>query len=69
MIALHRSCKFEVIQLLIKYEANVNMLSNGGYNIFQRATRSSLPLYRFTNAPILKLILISGFDLKLLTRR
>ena len=34
MFAIKNSCKFEVIQLLIQYEANVNMLDNEGYNIF-----------------------------------
>ena len=34
MRAIINSCKFEVIQLLINYEANVNMLTNVGYNIF-----------------------------------
>ena len=63
MRALNNFCKFEVIQLLIKYEANVNMLSNDGCNIFQFASPTFL-----TNLPLVKLILISGFNLKLLTK-
>ena len=43
MIALHRSCKFEVIQLLIQYEANVNMLTNDGRNIFNFFTTIEEP--------------------------
>ena len=63
MRAIMNSCKFEVIQLLIKYEANVNMLTNDGRNIFQLASPSFL-----TNLSLVKLILISGFNLKLLTK-
>ena len=61
MIAIRRFCKFEVIQLLINYEANVNMLTNVGYNIFDHFAS-------FTNLTLVKLILIPGFNLKLLTR-
>ena len=43
MRAIMNSCKFEVIQLLIKYEANVNMLSNNGCNIFGYFTTSKEP--------------------------
>ena len=38
MHAIQNSCNFEVIQLLIQYEANVNMLTNDGYNIFSYFT-------------------------------
>ena len=67
MRAIKNSCSYEVIQLLIKFEANVNMLTLSGLNMFDYFAFSSSPPYRFTNVPIVKLILISGFDLKLLT--
>ena len=43
MRAIQNSCKFEVIQLLIQYEANVNMLTNDGRNIFDFFTTSEEP--------------------------
>ena len=69
MRALKNSCDFEVIQLLIKYEANVNMLTNDGYNIFKQSRILLDAMNGFINEPLVKLILISGFDLKLLTYR
>ena len=69
MRALKNSCNFEVIQLLIKYEANVNMLTNDGYNIFKQSRILLDAMNGFINEPLVKLILISGFDLKLLTYR
>ena len=68
MRAIQNSCKFEVIQLLIQYEANVNMLTNDGNHIFDFIARNKSPQYYYTNKPLVKLILISGFDLKLLTQ-
>ena len=69
MRAIVNSCEYEVIQLLINYEANVNMLSNSGYNIFDCCDILWYYMKSCINEPLVKLILTSGFDLKLLTKR